>query len=129
MFALAQILFIIYNAVTAEIHASKFAKDKKVKHGWWGLWYFLIVSAVCYLFYKHSSIRDAWMLGVLSICIRMVVFNICVNLFVKPKRYWLYVSRETDSHIDKAHYFVFGNKMWLWVIIYTAGVVVINVVR
>lgn len=117
MIAIAEILIVSINIAMASYHAYLFKKGETVKHGWWGLAYLAFAVAL-------SMLHHSWLLFICSLLIRKVVFDLSLNLFLG--RQLFYVSTETTSVIDKLHYSIFGKKSEVYMSIYFAAIIVLN---
>lgn len=116
---IAAILFVGINIAMAGYHASLIKKGKYIKHGWWGLLYFILAGAAAY--FNHS-----WILAVDSLFIRKVFFDLSLNLWRgKPL---FYVSSSTTSIIDKFHNKVFDNRSEVYMTLYAGIAVILTII-
>ncbi len=116
----AQILLVIINIWMAWYHARLIRRGITPYHGWWGLAYAVVAGVICLLL--HS-----WWMILLSLLIRKVVFDLALNRFRKLK--WFYISTSTTSLFDKAHNALYGNRPKVYMAIYTAGIIAINIFK
>lgn len=115
---LSEILLVAINIGMAYYHSILIKDEKKINHGLWGGAY-LVVAGVL------SLIIHSWVLFVLSLFIRKVVFDLSLNLFLN--RQLFFVSTETTSVIDQLHNKLFGKKSEIYMGIYLICIVVLNV--
>lgn len=115
-----QLIFLAVNILMAWWHGRLIAKDKTIKHGLWGGAYLAAAIAV-------SWWAKSWQLFILLCLIRKVFFDTALNLFRGKNMF--YVSSKTTSIIDKIHYKIFGVKSEIYIGIYLALIVFLNLVR
>lgn len=118
MVYLFQIVLVAGNVWMAYFHSTLIKAEKKINHSLWGGAY-LVVAGVL------SLIIHSWVLFVLSLFIRKVVFDLSLNLFRGLPLF--YVSSETGSWIDKFHNWAFGKNSEIYMGIYLICIVVLNV--
>lgn len=112
-----EIFLAIVNIAMAAYHARLIKQGKKIQHGLWGAGYLAVAGTL-------SLLIHSWLLMILSLFIRKVVFDLSLNLSRGLPLF--YVSTETTSLIDKFHYWVFGKNSELYMAIYTLCIVIIN---
>lgn len=114
----AEILLLGVNLLMALRHSHIIEIEHRTpQHGWWGLLYVAITAGLCWWF--HS-----WILALCSALLRKVAFDLSLNLFRgKPL---FYVSGTTTSIIDRVHNKIFGKRSEVYMILYTAALIVLN---
>lgn len=117
MIWLGEILLLLVNIAMAYHHSELIKDDKPIKHGWWGLSYFVLAVVM--------SIFSSWWLLLAAMLIRKVFFDLSLNLFRgKPL---FYVSSTSTSIIDRIHYKIFGNKSEIYMSIYFVLLILVNI--
>ena len=117
MILIAEIIFIGANLSMAGWHSFLIKEGRSIKHGYWAAVYLLFAGLVSYF-------NNSLLLFICALLIRKVVFDLLLNLFLK--RQLFYVSTETTSIIDKLHYKLFGKKSEIYMSIYFAAIIIIN---
>ena len=117
MIYVAEILVLLLNLIMAWHHASLIKKGRPIKHGWWGLLYFVVVSPI--LFYYKSVL-----IFICVFIIRKIFFDISLNLFRELPTF--YVSKTTTSLIDKLHNKVFGYSSEIYMFVYLVILITLN---
>lgn len=110
------LILILVNVLMAAYHAYLFKRGKTVKHGWWALGY--LVFAVGLAILTHS-----WLLGINSLFIRMVFFNLPLNLF-RGLAFW-YTPEHPKSIVDSFHQIVLQDKIRIYMPIYFIIIIVL----
>lgn len=105
------------NIFMAWYHSRLIKDEKKINHGLWGGAYLMAATLMGWSI--HS-----WWLVFLSLLIRKVFFDLFLNIFRGLPLF--YVSTETTSIIDKIHYKIFKKRSELYMGIYLAIIVFIN---
>ena len=120
MILLTQILLVLVNIFMAKYHADLIRSEIKIKHGWWAAAYLILCFALKFML-------DTWWIVFVAFAIRKLIFDTSLNLFLgfSPFR----VSKETTSIIDKIHYKIFGNKSEIYLTIYAAAIIYINIFK
>lgn len=118
MMWLSEILLVAINIGMAAYHARLIKDEKKINHSLWGGAY-LVVAGVL------SLIIHSWVLFVLSLFIRKVVFDLSLNIFRRLPLF--YVSLKPASLIDRFHNWAFGKRSEIYMGIYLLCIVVLNV--
>lgn len=117
MIYVAEILVLLLNVAMAWHHASLIKEGRPIKHGWWGLLYFVVVSPI-FFYYKSVLIF-------ICVClIRKIFFDISLNLFRELPTF--YVSRTTTSLIDKLHNKLFGYTSEVYMFVYLFILIILN---
>jgi len=117
MMYVLEILLIAFNVTMAWHHAQLIADGKRIYHGWWGLAYVAFAILV-------SFIGKSWVLMILSLPLRKVVFDLSLNLFRGLPLF--YVSTKTTSLIDKAHNYLFGKNSEAYMTFYFIIIIALN---
>lgn len=115
---LSQVFLIAFNIWMARYHSRLLKKDKKIKHGWWGLSYVVLsVSITCFF-------GDLWLL-IACFLLRKFLFDISLNLY--NGRGIFFVSNETTSIIDRVHFLAFGKHSEIYQTMYFMGWIILNI--
>lgn len=117
MIYILEILLIVFNITMAWHHSQLIADGKRIYHGWWGLAYVAFAVLVAF-------VGKSWMLMILSLPLRKVVFDLSLNLFRGLPLF--YVSTKTTSLIDKAHNYIFGKNSEVYMAFYLIIIIVLN---
>lgn len=112
-----EILLIAFNLVMAWHHSQLIADGKKIYHGLWGSYYIAFAVLVAF-------VGKSWLLLILSLPIRKVVFDLSLNLFRGLPLF--YVSTKTTSLIDKAHNYLFGKNSEVYMAFYFIIIIALN---
>lgn len=124
------LVLILVNILMAWWHSRLLKKDRKIKHGWWGLAYILFASITTYYSEDVAVFIN-------SLFIRKVFFDTALNLFRRLAIF--YVSPEIERYsglreaikkgkvIDWLHYKLFGMHSEIYMSIYLMVVVVMTV--
>lgn len=109
---ISQAFLIAFNIWMARYHSRLLKRDKKIKHGLWGLSYVVLsVAITCFL-------GDLWLL-IACFLLRKFLFDISLNLY--NGRGIFFVSKETTSIIDRVHYWAFNIHSEIYQFIYFVG--------
>jgi hypothetical protein len=115
-----QLIFVAVNIAMAWWHAKLIKENRPIKHGWWGLAYVVAAAAT-------SFISKDWILFILLLLIRKLVFDLSLNIFrgLPP----FHISLTTTSIIDKLQRKLFGTNGALVAIVYGAVILLLNLVK
>mgnify|MGYP003495015496 FL=1 len=115
---ISQAFLIAFNIWMARYHSRLLKRDKKIKHGLWGLSYVVLsVAITCFL-------GDLWLL-IACFLLRKFLFDISLNLY--NGRGIFHVSTETTSIIDWIHYKLFGVNSEIYQTMYFMGWIILNI--
>lgn len=115
-----QFLFIAINIALAVWHAQLIKQNRPIYHGWWSLGYGVAAGIV-------SLIAKDWILFILLLLERKLVFDIALNVFRgKP---FFYVSATTTSILDKWQRKLFGLNGLLPAVILAGLIVGLNILK
>ena len=117
MMYILEILLIAFNLVMAWHHSQLIADGKKIYHGLWGSYYIAFAVLVAF-------VGKSWVLMILSLPLRKVVFDLSLNLFRGLPLF--YVSTKTTSLIDKAHNYIFGKNSEVYMAFYFIIIIALN---
>lgn len=114
-----QLLFTALNIIIAWWHARLIKQQRPIKHGWWGLAY-IIAAGVA------SFIAKDWILLVLLLLNRKLVFDISLNLFrgLPP----FHVSLTTTSIVDNWQRKIFGRNGFIVAVICAVLILGLNLI-
>lgn len=127
---ISQAFLIAFNIWMARYHSRLLKKDKKIKHGWWGLSYVVLSCSITYF------LGDLWLL-LACFLLRKFLFDISLNLFRGLGIF--YVSPELTTYeglrdairkgkvIDWVHYKLFGVNSEIYQTMYFMGWIILNI--
>lgn len=115
---ISQAFLIAFNIWMARYHSRLLKRDKKIKHGLWGLSYVVLsVAITCFL-------GDLWLL-IACFLLRKFLFDISLNLY--NGRGIFFVSKETTSIIDRVHFWAFGVYSEIYQTMYFMGWIILMI--
>lgn len=117
MIYILEILLIVFNITMAWHHYQLIADGKRIYHGLWGSYYIAFAVLVAF-------VGKSWVLMILSLPLRKVVFDLSLNLFRGLPLF--YVSTKTTSLIDKAHNYIFGKNSEVYMAFYFIIIIALN---
>lgn len=112
----------------------------KVKHGWWAYAYAGFVTLIVWGISEKLNEPFNWWLIAATLCARMTVFNVAMNLNRYDKVSMWYVSPEVKNRtgwldalrkgkfIDWIHYKIFGNTTKWQTVFYAAATIALTII-
>jgi len=115
---ISQAFLIAFNIWMARYHSRLLKKDKKIKHGWWGLSYLVLSCSITYF------LGDLWLL-LACFLLRKFLFDVALNLY--NGRGIFFVSSETTSIIDRFHFWAFNIHSEIYQTMYFMGWIILMI--
>jgi len=99
----------------AWIQSDMIKDDDSIEHGWWSVAFGIFVLGFSLMLYGLAW-KKCLLFGAIQGLGHLPAFNFLLNSFRKDKA-WNYVSTKTTSLLDKAQYWLFGSKAWIfWIV-------------
>lgn len=112
----SQVILLAFNFWMAGYHSRLIKKGITPYHGWWGLFYLVVLLGLSWL--------TSWWLIPLGLLNRKVFFDTALNLYRDLPLF--YVSSTTTSIIDRIHYKLFGKKSEIYMFFYFFCIILLN---